>query len=83
MLLGIPRLDTFWVDTQIYRLCRSVNVDYVGTEVQNPITFHICTVHLDITKFLRIHHLVHWWVVLKNNINIDMKIYIKTGAVLK
>ena len=30
--------------------------------------FHIRTVHLDIIKVLFIHHLIHKWVVLKNNI---------------
>jgi hypothetical protein len=37
MLLVILRVYTFRVDTKIYRLCRSVTVDYVGTEVHNPI----------------------------------------------
>jgi hypothetical protein len=32
-------------------------------------------VHLDIIKVLFIHQLMHYWVVLKNNI----KIYIKTA----
>jgi len=59
MLLVILRLYTFWVDTQIYRLCRSVTDDYVGTEVQNPITFQIRTVRLDISEVLRVHQLVH------------------------
>ena len=58
MLLVILRVYTFWVDTQIYRLCRGVTVDYVGTEIQNPIFFHIRTVQqLDIIKVLFIHQL--------------------------
>ena len=82
MLLVILRLYTFWVDTQIYRLCRSVTDDYVCTEVQNPITFQIRTVRLDISEVLRVHQLVHQWVVSKIDINIYTKIYVKPGDVL-
>jgi len=43
-------------------------------------SFHIRTVqHLGIITVLFIHQLMHWWVVLKNNIKIYSKIYIKTA----
>jgi len=41
--------------------------------------FHIRTVHLDIIKVVFIHQVMHQWVVLKNNIEIYIKIYIKTA----
>jgi hypothetical protein len=43
------------------------------------IFFHILTVHLDIINDLFIHQLMHRGVVLKNNIKIYIKIYIKTA----
>ena len=78
MLLVILRVYTFWVDTQIYRLCRCVTVDYVGTEIQSPIffsTFVPCSI-LILSKF-------YLFANLKNNIKICIKIYIKTAPVLK
>ena len=41
--------------------------------------FHIRTVPLDIIKVLFIHQLMCQWIVFKNNIKIDVKIYIKTA----
>jgi hypothetical protein len=42
-------------------------------EVFSP---HIRTLHLDIIKVLFTHQLMHYWLVLQNNI----KMYVKTAA---
>ena len=43
------------------------------------INFYICTMHIDIIEVLFIHQMMHYWIVLKNNIKIYIKIYNKTA----
>jgi len=52
-----------------------------ANQIQN---FHIRTVQqqLDTIKVLFIHQLIHQWVVLKNNIKIYIKMYIKTAVLM-
>ena len=44
--------------------------------------YNFINIIVNVIKVLSIHQLMHQWVVLKNNIKIYIKIYIKTAVLM-